>query len=46
MPLPATPAVTDKTPEEPQNALTKKFTEQEWTAVKEFRVRLMSLSHF
>jgi len=25
--------------EEPQNALTQKFTEKEWAALKEFRVR-------
>lgn len=25
--------------EEPQNALTKKFTDTEWKALKEFRVR-------
>ena len=32
--------------EEPQNALTKKFTESEWKALKEFRVRqLMTQSH-
>ena len=27
--------------EEPQNALTKKFTEAEWKALKEFRVRFL-----
>ena len=27
------------TDNEPQNALTQKFTEKEWTALKEFRVR-------
>lgn len=26
---------------EPQNALTKKFTEAEWTALKELRVRVL-----
>lgn len=26
---------------EPQNALTRKFTEEEWTALKEFRVRMV-----
>jgi hypothetical protein len=26
--------------EEPQNALTQKFTEKEWAALKEFRVRV------
>ena len=37
----STPAVaTDDTKEddEPQNALTKKFTDEEWKALKEFRV--------
>jgi hypothetical protein len=33
----AAPAGAD---EEPQNALTQKFTEKEWAALKEFRVRL------
>ena len=43
-PKPVEPsAVTEeikKEDEEPQNELTKKFTEAEWTAVKELRVRL------
>jgi hypothetical protein len=34
-----TPAKTEKEEEEPQNYLTKKFTEAEWKALKEFRVR-------
>ena len=34
------PAIETAAPEsvEPQNPLTQKFTEQEWTALKEFRV--------
>jgi hypothetical protein len=32
-------AVAD-TDDEPQNALTEKFTEKEWAALKEFRVRV------
>jgi hypothetical protein len=35
---PTVPAPTDAD-EEPQNALTQKFTEKEWAALKEFRVR-------
>jgi hypothetical protein len=31
--------------EEPQNALTQKFTEKEWAALKEFRVRVANNSH-
>ena len=37
------PADTD---EEPQNALTQKFTEKEWVALKEFRVRAVQDSSF
>lgn len=37
-PEPTEPAPAD-TDEEPQNALTQKFTEKEWAALKEFRVR-------
>ena len=33
------PATAYEEIEEPQNALTKKFTEAEWKALKEFRVR-------
>jgi hypothetical protein len=29
----------DTTDEEPQNSLTQKFTDKEWAALKEFRVR-------
>jgi hypothetical protein len=40
---PAEPASTEPAladaDEEPQNALTQKFTEKEWAALKEFRVR-------
>lgn len=32
--------------EEPQNPLTKKFTEQEWTALKELRVRSYKPKHY
>jgi hypothetical protein len=32
--------------EEPQNALTQKFTEKEWVALKEFRVRAVQDSSF
>lgn len=34
------------TEEEPQNALTQKFTEKEWAALKEFRVRAVQASFF
>lgn len=38
---PATPvAPAEKVVEEPQSALTQKFTEAEWTALKEFRAQL------
>jgi hypothetical protein len=39
------PAIETATPEsvEPQNPLTQKFTEQEWTALKEFTVRDFSV---
>ena len=37
-PAPTEPAPADAD-EEPQNALTQKFTEKEWAALKEFRVR-------
>jgi hypothetical protein len=37
-PAPTEPALADAD-EEPQNALTQKFTEKEWAALKEFRVR-------
>ena len=33
------PTPAHKEIEEPQNALTKKFTDAEWKALKEFRVR-------
>jgi hypothetical protein len=40
---PTAPAPTEREPagadEEPQNALTEKFTEKEWAALKELRVR-------
>lgn len=39
------PAPTD-TDEEPQNALTQKFTDKEWAALKEFRVRAVQDSSF
>ncbi|KAH9990927.1 CRAL-TRIO domain-containing protein [Russula vinacea] len=39
-PEPTEPAPAD-TDEEPQNALTQKFTEKEWAALKEFRVPLL-----
>lgn len=37
----AEPSAAPEKPEvpEPQNELTKKFTEEEWTALKEFKVR-------
>lgn len=40
------PAVETAAPEsvEPQNPLTQKFTEQEWTALKEIRVRDLSVA--
>lgn len=37
----AAPKVEEKEEEEPQNELTKKFTEKEWAALKEFRVCYM-----
>lgn len=47
---PATPTPTkDDEDEEPQNSLTKKFTEAEWKALKELRVRfcpVISQSHY
>jgi hypothetical protein len=44
-PAPTEPAPAD-TDEEPQNALTQKFTEKEWAALKEFRVRATQDSPF
>jgi hypothetical protein len=44
---PTEPAPTERAPadadEEPQNALTEKFTEKEWAALKELRVRLIKI---
>ena len=45
VPEPTEPAPAD-TDEEPQNALTQKFTEKEWAALKEFRVRAIQNSFF
>ena len=42
VPAPPDPAPEDAD-EEPQNALTEKFTEKEWVALKELRVRQGSL---
>ncbi|KAK7687281.1 hypothetical protein QCA50_009786 [Cerrena zonata] len=39
----AAPAPTEPEVEEPQNELTKKFTEQEWKALKEFRTELPAI---
>ena len=39
---PTGPAPTDAD-EEPQNALTEKFTEKEWAALKELRVRAIKI---
>jgi hypothetical protein len=39
---PTGPAPTDAD-EEPQNALTEKFTEKEWAALKELRVRTIKI---
>lgn len=36
---PTEPSPAADADEEPQNPLTKKFTEKEWAALKEFRVR-------
>jgi hypothetical protein len=41
-PAPTEPAPAD-TDEEPQNALTQKFTEKEWAALKELRVRTIKI---
>lgn len=38
-------ALTPDTDEEPQNSLTQKFTDKEWAALKEFRVRATPLIH-
>jgi hypothetical protein len=50
---PTVPEPTEQAPadadEEPQNALTEKFTEKEWAALKELRVRTIkfrSTRHF
>lgn len=51
---PTGPAPTEQAPppeagEEPQNALTEKFTDKEWAALKELRVRaikIRSTCHF
>lgn len=47
---PTVPEPTELAPadadEEPQNALTQKFTEKEWAALKEFRVRALQDSFF
>jgi hypothetical protein len=44
---PTEPAQIDRAPtdadEEPQNALTEKFTEKEWAALKELRVRAIKI---
>lgn len=45
VPEPTEPAPAD-TEEEPQNALTQKFTEKEWAALKEFRVRASKIRFF
>lgn len=43
VPDPAAVAPFEKAAEEPQNTLTRKFTEAEWTALEAFRVGLPSL---
>ena len=45
VPEPTEPAPAD-TDEEPQNALTQQFTEKEWVALKQFRVRAVQDSSF
>ena len=44
---PSGPEPTERAPadadEEPQNALTEKFTEKEWAALKELRVRTLKI---
>jgi hypothetical protein len=45
---PTVPAPTEGVPadvDEPQNALTEKFTEKEWAALKELRVRTINSLH-
>ena len=42
-PTPAPAATEDKEDDEPQNELTKKFTDEEWKALKELRVRVTQL---
>lgn len=39
--VPITGPVQTQTPEEPQNALTKQFTDEEWAALKNFRVSIV-----